>query len=219
VIFEQVPTGGDRNFSYLVGDEEAREAMVVDPSDQPGALIARAGELGLRITLIVNTHLHQDHVAGNDEVRRASGARVACFTAAGGADHVLRDGDIELADGDRVAVGKTKFQVLHTPGHTPDHICLYGAGRVITGDTLFVGKVGGTDLAEGARREYNSLHARLMTLPDETEVWPGHDVGVRPFSTIGAEKRENPFLLCRSFEEFVELKRNWAEYKRTHGIA
>ena len=92
-------------------------------------------------------------------------------------------------------------------------------GKLVTGDTLFVGKVGGTDYGAGARAEYDSLHRKLMVLPDETEVWPGHDVGVAPRSTIGHEKRTNPFLRCEDFAAFVELKRNWLEYKRRHGIA
>jgi glyoxylase-like metal-dependent hydrolase (beta-lactamase superfamily II) len=81
-----------------------------------------------------------------------------------------------------------------------------------------VGKVGGTDYGPGAREEYDSLHSKLMTLPDETEVWPGHDYGVAPNSTIGHEKQTNPFILRETFEEFVDLKRNWLEYKREHGI-
>ena len=89
----------------------------------------------------------------------------------------------------------------------------------MTGDTLFVGKVGGTDFKEGARTQYASLHEKLMILPDDTEVWPGHDVGVAPSSTIGHERETNPFLLRKNFEEFVDLKRNWVAYKKEHGIA
>ncbi|MBT4484431.1 MAG: hypothetical protein HOC71_12230 [Candidatus Latescibacteria bacterium] len=88
----------------------------------------------------------------------------------------------------------------------------------MTGDTLFVGKVGGTGLGNDARDEYRSLHEKLIPLPEDTRVWPGHDYGVRPSSTIGEELRENPFILRNSLEEFVELKKNWAEYKRKHGI-
>ena len=89
---------------------------------------------------------------------------------------------------------------------------------MITGDTLFVGKVGGTDLGDSARDEYHSLFDKLLKLPDQTQVWPGHDYGVRPSSTIADERRENPFLLCSSFEDFVDLKRNWTKYKQEHGI-
>ena len=211
MIFEQLRTGGDRNFSYLVGDEETKEAMLVDPSFEPGVAIRRAEELGLRITVVVHTHGHPDHVAGTDAVRRATGARVLSFAGEGSAE--------KLGDGDEIKVGKLSFKAIYTPGHTMDSICIYGEGKLMTGDTLFVGKVGGTGFGDDARREYESLHEKLMRLPDETEVWPGHDYGVRPTSTIGDEKKENPFILRPNFEEFVDLKKNWAEYKRIHGIA
>jgi glyoxylase-like metal-dependent hydrolase (beta-lactamase superfamily II) len=213
MIFEQLRTGGDRNFSYLVGDEETMEAMVVDPSYEPHVLLSRARELNLHITTIVHTHGHADHVAGTEKVCRPTGARVLAFRGAnaGGAQ--------EVADGETIEVGKLHFRVIHTPGHTRDSICLLGAGKLLTGDTLFVGKVGGTGYGEDARWEYESLHQKLMVLPNETEVWPGHDFGVRPSSTIGDEKRQNPFILCADFDEFVHLKRTWPEYKRKHGIA
>ncbi|MBN1504112.1 MAG: hypothetical protein JW952_03525 [Candidatus Eisenbacteria bacterium] len=92
------------------------------------------------------------------------------------------------------------------------------AGRLLTGDTLFVGKVGGTDFGEGARLEYESLQRKLMTLPDSTEVWPGHNYGGRPHSTVGEEKPTNPFLLRTNLSDFIKLKKNWLEYKRLHGI-
>jgi glyoxylase-like metal-dependent hydrolase (beta-lactamase superfamily II) len=112
---------------------------------------------------------------------------------------------------------------LCTPGHTEDSICVLvkapgEPGKLVTGDTLFVGKVGGTGYGDDARAEYDSLHEKLLRLPDDTEVWPGHDYGVAPSSTIGREKKTNPFLLCESFETFVELKRNWLRYKAEHGI-
>ncbi len=91
-------------------------------------------------------------------------------------------------------------------------------GKLITGDTLFVGKVGGTGLGEDARLEFESLHEVIAKLPDETEVWPGHDVGVAPSSTVGRERKTNPFYLQPDLESFVDLKRNWTEYKRKHGI-
>jgi glyoxylase-like metal-dependent hydrolase (beta-lactamase superfamily II) len=90
-------------------------------------------------------------------------------------------------------------------------------GKLISGDTLFVGKVGGTDLGPGARKEWESLQ-KLMRLPDPTEVWPGHNYGVAPTSTIGHEKKTNPFLLQPTFDAFIDLKANWLEYKKKHGI-
>lgn len=211
MIFEQVPVGRDRNFAYLVGDEGTRRAAVVDPAYRPDAVLAQARDRGLEVVYLINTHAHFDHVSGNDEVRKRTGARLLAGDARGS------------ADGLRVALGAVTLTLIHTPGHTPDSICVLAeapgeTGRLITGDTLFVGKVGGTNTEEGARAEYDSLHRRLLILPEETEVWPGHDFGVSPWSTIGHEKRTNPFLLRPTFEEFFELKRSWLAYKKAHGI-
>ena len=109
--------------------------------------------------------------------------------------------------------------ILHTPGHTEDSICLYVGDAVFTGDTLFVGKIGGTGFGRQARTEYESLHQKLMTLPDDTRVFPGHNYGAAPESTIGHERQTNPFLLQPNFEAFVHLKKNWTAYKKEHGIA
>ncbi len=104
-----------------------------------------------------------------------------------GADRLLTDGDI-------IAIGETELRVIHTPGHSPGSICIYADGNLFTGDTLFVGAVGRTDLAGGsAPTLLSSIREKLYTLPDETIVWPGHDYGEAPASTIGREKAENPF--------------------------
>ena len=126
--------------------------------------------------------------------------------------------DLPVGDGDVLEMGGLSLKVIHTPGHTRDSICILVEDILLTGDTLFVGKVGGTDLGKQAQEEYDSLHNKLLTLPAGTKVYPGHDYGVAPSSTIGEEKNSNPFILQKSFEEFVDLKANWAEYKRTHGI-
>lgn len=213
MIFEQIPTGGDRNFAYLIGDASTRRAAVVDPANDPAGVLARVTAHDLTLAYVVNTHDHFDHAGGNREVLAASrGARL------------LRGGKDGVTDGETIRLGAVTLTFLHTPGHSPDSMCVLvqeppAPGKLITGDTLFVGKVGGTDYDAGARAEYDSLHRKLMVLPDETEVWPGHDVGVAPSSTIGHEKRTNPFLLCPDFAAFVELKRTWLEYKRRHGIA
>jgi glyoxylase-like metal-dependent hydrolase (beta-lactamase superfamily II) len=211
MIFEQVLIGGDRNFAYLAGCPSG-VAAVFDPSYDPLRLVAMAEERGLRITHLFNTHGHEDHVNGNDALVRATGARVCAHPGC----PVKKD--LALADDEEVVVGSLRVRCIFTPGHTRDSVTFLLEDVAVTGDLLFVGKVGGTRTEEEAREEYESLHRRLLALPDETKVYPGHNYGVRPNSTLGRERRENPFLLQRSFEEFLALKRNWAEYKKAHGI-
>ena len=211
-IFEQIRTGGDRNFGYLLGDREAKEAVLVDPSYDPKKLVGRAAAQGLAVTHIVNTHGHSDHTNGNRKAKKLTGAPlVAHRSAASGPE-------IPVDHGDELELGGLTLRFLHTPGHADDHICVLVDDVCLTGDTLFVGKIGGTATEAAARTEYESLHRVLLPLPDATTVWPGHDYGCRPSSTIGLEKRTNPFLLCGDLAAFLELKAGWAGYKQRHGL-
>jgi glyoxylase-like metal-dependent hydrolase (beta-lactamase superfamily II) len=213
VFVEQVQTGGDRNFGYLVADEESSTAAIIDASYAPERIVDLACKRGYAIKYVFSTHDHFDHTYGNQAAERLTGRRALLF---GDADP--RTG-ARIKDGTTLPLGNLEITIIHTPGHTSDAICIYVGDAVFTGDTLFVGKVGGTDLGAGARAEYDSLHQKLLVLPDDTRVYPGHDVGVSPVSTIGHERETNPFLLQPDFEAFVDLKRNWAAYKREHGIA
>jgi glyoxylase-like metal-dependent hydrolase (beta-lactamase superfamily II) len=211
MIFAQIRAGGDRNFAYLIADDETRRGAVIDPSLDPAAVLAHVARQKVSVEYLINTHDHYDHNSGNPEILAKTGARL------------LSANQPEAGDGRSVTLGKLKLTFIHTPGHTADSICVLATepgapGKLITGDTLFVGKVGGTGFGDDARAEYDSLHKKLMPLPDDTEVWPGHDYGVAPNSTIGHEKRTNPFILRESFEDFVHLKRNWIQYKQEHGI-
>ncbi len=211
-VFEQVRTGGDRNFGYLVGDRRAGKAVLVDPSYNPGKLVERARVQGLSVTHILNTHGHSDHTNGNKKARKLTGAALVAHRSARSSP------DVPVDHGDELEVGDLTLKLLHTPGHADDHICVLVGEVCLTGDTLFVGKVGGTSGAAAARAEYESLHQVLLELPDETTIWPGHDYGCRPASTIGLERRTNPFLRCEDFAAFLELKAGWAEYKRQQGL-
>jgi hydroxyacylglutathione hydrolase len=213
VLVKRFHTGGDRNLAYLVADEETKEALVIDPSYAPSAIVADAAERGLRIVRAFCTHDHHDHTNGNPGFEQETGVRPLLFGDRDPETGSLVEGNATFP------LGGLTIRVLHTPGHSADSICIHVGDAVFTGDTLFVGKVGGTDLGEGARREYRSLHDILMGLPDETRVFPGHDVGVASESTIGHERETNPFLLRTDLDSFIDLKRNWAEYKKEHGIA
>jgi glyoxylase-like metal-dependent hydrolase (beta-lactamase superfamily II) len=202
VFFRQIQRHGD-NFSYVVADEQARVAAVVDPSFNAGevARVVRGERFSLRY--IINTHGHFDHVAGNEELKLKFGAKTVA--------HRLSplNVDIKVDDGDVLCVGKVEVAVIHTPGHTPDSVCLLvEKTRLLTGDTLFVGECGRTDLAGGdARSLYDSLFNKLLRLDDAVQVYPGHDYGAKPDSTIGEERRFNYTLQPRSVEEFVEFMR------------
>jgi len=210
---QQFRTGGDRNYGYLAGGDSTPEAVIVDPSFSPGAIVDYAREMNLTIRYILCTHDHHDHTNGNAEIERLTGRAALLY---GDTDP---ESDTRLADETRLPLGDLTITILHTPGHTPDSMCIAVGDAVFTGDTLFVGKVGGTDLHSGAVAEYEALHRKLLSLPDETRVFPGHDYGIAPQSTIGTERRTNPFLLRPDLASFVDLKRNWAAYKKEHGIA
>lgn len=214
LIFEQIRTGGDRNFGYLLADRDARQGILIDPSYTPEALVQRATDQHVDVVYIFNTHGHPDHISGNAQAVELTGARVAAHPQS------PTPPDVPLADGQEVRVGTLELQILHVPGHCSDHLVIYEASRrvLITGDLLFVGKVGGTENEDDARVEWNSLRRVLAAIPDAATVWPGHDYGVRPSSTMALEKETNPFLLCRDLDAFLQLKHDWPAFKREHGL-
>jgi glyoxylase-like metal-dependent hydrolase (beta-lactamase superfamily II) len=214
LVFEQVRMGGDRNFGYLLGDREAKVAVIVDPAYSPDLLVERAEAQGLRITHVINTHGHPDHIEGNPRAVELTGAPVAAYPGS------AAEPDLPLTDGDELAVGAFTLTFLHTPGHAEDHLVVYEPENqiLLTGDLLFVGKVGGTSTEELARIAWDSLQRLLQTAPDEATVWPGHDYGARPSSTLALEKTTNPFLLCADVEAFLELRKDWSSFKQEHGL-
>jgi hydroxyacylglutathione hydrolase len=213
-VFEQIRVGGDRNFGYLVGDRAAKVAAAIDPAFSPALFVERAEAQGLRITLILNTHGHEDHTNGNAELKQRTGARIAAHPSAPSPP------DLPLRDGDTLGVGSIGIHALHVPGHTEDHLLFFLPAQklAITGDLLFVGKVGGTSTDAEAKAEYESLGRVLRELPPETTVWPGHDYGCRPASTLALEALANPFLRTSGLEGFLALKRDWASFKQRHGL-
>ncbi len=213
-ILEQIRVGGDRNLGYLVGDRAARVALAVDPAFSPSLFLERAEAQGLRITLILNTHGHADHTNGNAELKRLTGARIAAHPGA------RPSPDLPLGDGTALALGSITIRALHVPGHTEDHLLFFLPAQkvAITGDLLFVGKVGGTSTDAEAKAEYESLGRVLRDLPPETTVWPGHDYGCRPSSTLALEALANPFLQVKDFAGFLERKRTWADFKQRNGL-
>jgi hydroxyacylglutathione hydrolase len=214
MIFKQIESGGDRNYAYLIASEKTNEGALVDPSPDPFRVIKVVKEEGVEIKYVINTHSHYDHSQGNDKFSGAGRGKPITFINCGAGTKVR--------DGESLTLGDISLEFIHTPGHTADSICIKVKNKLndklITGDTLFVGKVGGTYNEEDARTEFESLK-KIMTFAPDTEVWPGHNYGAKPSSTIGFELKNNPFInRLGDFSDFLWLKQNWARYKQEHGI-
>jgi len=188
MIIRQISMGYMDNFSYLVACEQTRDAWVIDPAPEVQRILAEAEKAAVHIKAIINTHGHGDHTAGDAELKRLTGAPVIIHSLD---KDRYPQADIFMTDEKTMQLGEITFEVIHTPGHTPGGICLHAQGNLFTGDTLFVGDSGRTDLPGGHRPTLGASIRRLMELPDDTIVWPGHDYGPTPSSTIGWEKRNN----------------------------
>jgi hydroxyacylglutathione hydrolase len=203
-----VEVGMMLNLNYFLADPATGEAAIVDPAYEVDRLLRIAGERGWRLRTVLVTHSHHDHIDGVAAVCAATGACV--HVGAGEAESVRAAAPgaevAPLADGERVAVGREAVTALATPGHTVAGMSFYGEGAIFTGDALFVGGCGRTDFPGGdARTLYHSLQ-RIAALPEETRVYPGHDYGATPSSTVGWERATNPYLKCRTVDEFVALR-------------
>lgn len=202
MLLRQVPLGSTRNFGYVIVDEVSRHAAVIDPSFSAAPLEAVLDELSAHLVLVLLTHGHRDHSADAAGLARRRGAKLAAH-AASEVPH-----DVDLRDGDVLTLGDLSVHVLHTPGHTPDSCCFRVGAALFTGDTLFVGECGRVDLAGGdVSAMHHSLLSVLGALPPELEVWPGHDYGPTPTSTLGRERETNYTLAPRSLDEFRAFMR------------
>jgi glyoxylase-like metal-dependent hydrolase (beta-lactamase superfamily II) len=205
LLFEQVSIGNKRNFAYIVGDRRDSVVAVVDVGFKADLILEMVHALGAKVQWILATHSHRDHMGAAPVLKERTGAPLAAYKT-------ITCADVPLDHGDTLQVGCIRIEVIHTPGHSPDSICFLIDGRkLITGDTLYVGRAPKAPRASLMRPFFDSLHNRLMQMDDAIEVWPGHDVGVKPHSTIGEERRQN-VILNMTFEDFCS--RRWDRVKK-----
>jgi hydroxyacylglutathione hydrolase len=224
LYFAQVPVGEMANFAYLIGSRETRECLLVDPAWRVDALLDQAEADGMRVAGALVTHYHQDHVGGSifgmeieGLARLMARAPVPVHVHAREADGVRKVTGLSASDlvrhesGDTLELGGLVVRLLHTPGHTPGSQCFLveeaGApGRLVSGDTLFLGSCGRVDLPGGDPEAlFDSLRNRLGRLPDDTLLFPGHFYAAEPSSTLGEQKRTNPYLRVARLEDFLSF--------------
>ncbi len=202
VIIKQIPVGSMANFTYIIADDGTKDAAVIDPSWDLDKILYELKHDGLKLRYIINTHTHFDHVLGNEQLVALTGAKIIMHK------NSSLEKDLAVDDGDTIKLGNLNIKVIYTPGHSKDSISLLVENRLFAGDTLFVGNCGRIDLPGGNASElYDSLN-RLAKLADSIEVYPGHDYGSKPSSTIGEEKRANYVLKPRNREEFMLFMRS-----------
>lgn len=196
----QIPVAGADNFSYLVVCPQTGKSLGVDPGISPQSLLGVVQDRGLTLEILANTHGHGDHIAGNGEVLKVTGAKLAAHPID------VPAAEIALGEGSQIQVGSLTIDVLHTPGHTPGGLAFNPPGALITGDTLFVTRCGRADFpGSDPAALYRSL-LRLAAYPPETKVFPGHDYGPMPQSTIGFEREHNEYMKCPDLESFIKLR-------------
>jgi hydroxyacylglutathione hydrolase len=222
LYFKQLPIGPMQNFVYLIGDPVTKEAAVVDPAWNVPAILKQAAEDGYRITHVLLSHGHYDHINGTEDILEKTDAIVCAqavelneFIPEGAGGFVIPKSSLKKTTTvSPVRVGNLELQLIHTPGHTPGSQCILvktpetGPGYLITGDTLFVGTCGRCDLPYSNPGELYASLSRLKKLDDGVMFYPGHDYGMTPTNMIKNEKRTNPFLLADSLDQFLQMVRH-----------
>lgn len=209
LVIEQLEVGLLQNFCEVIGCPQTGDAALVDPAFEVDRLLRVVSDRGWTVSTILLTHTHDDHIAGLDEAAAATGAVVRCHPVEVAVAAELAPRVEPVADDEVVAIGKFGAQALFTPGHVPGCVCWYlpDTPAVITGDVLFVGSCGGVGyVGSDPMAMVDSLQRRLGGLPEHTRVFPGHDYGKTPTSTIGWELAHNPALLADTVERFCDYK-------------
>jgi glyoxylase-like metal-dependent hydrolase (beta-lactamase superfamily II) len=214
LYFKQIEIGPMQNYVYLIGSLEARKVAVVDAAWEIDTILKIAAQDNMEITHAFVTHTHPDHVGGGfagmaidgvTELLEKRKAKVVVHKAEAEFIKGLSPSDLIKTDhGDKINVGGIEIELMHTPGHTPGSQCFLVDGRIVSGDTMFIDACGRVDFPGGnAEQMYYSLTQKLMALPDETILFPGHNYAAKPHATIGEQKKTNPYLKFTSLKQFL----------------
>lgn len=196
----QLRVGPMENFVYVLFDPASKSGIVIDSGWEIAPMVKAAKDKSIRVDYVVATHHHFDHAKTLGQAASAFSARTGAFVGS------PLDVEMRFSDGDSILLGTNTVRVLHTPGHTTDSICLFDGRHLFTGDTLFVGSCGRTDLPGGSVEDlYRSLHVVLSALPGDSVIYPGHDYGEVPYRPLGVEASSNPTLQAASLSEFRKL--------------
>ncbi len=211
MYLKQLKLGVLDNFTYLIANPLERIGTVIDlgwGGEEANRLLEQASTDGIAIKYIVATHFHADHINGIDYLIEKTGAELLVHEdEAGSMSRLGYKPDIIVKHNDLLSLGGLSVRFIHTPGHSPGSLCLYSEDKLFTGDTLFVGGCGRVDLPRSDPEAlYHSLFDQILSLPEETLIYPGHDYSDAPFSTLKKERAENPYLKAKSLEEFIELR-------------
>jgi len=204
MILEQIPVTSMAVFCYLIGDEKSKEGALIDPAGDFDRIFKKIDKHGLKIKWIINTHGHFDHTSGNDHIMKKTDAGLLIHESDGGKLGSLTNRFLSKTIGgksspgasrfvknnDTIEIGALRLKVIHTPGHSKGSISLYIKGHIFTGDTLFTEGMGRTDLGDSSYEKImDSIKNKILTLPGDTVVWPGHDYGRLPKSTVREQKK------------------------------
>ena len=205
MIFRQVFDNKSSTYTYLIASAKGREAVIIDPViENVESYIKLLQELDLKLVKVIDTHIHADHVTGASKLKLATN----CSTLMG--EHTPADTvEIKVKDDEIIKIDQIEIKAMYTPGHTSDSYSFLMDNYLFSGDTLLINGTGRTDFQNGSSKDaYNSIFNRLLKLPEDTILYPGHDYNGKEYSTIGNEKKFNPRLQVKNVDEYVELMSN-----------
>ena len=205
MIFRQVFDNKSSTYTYLIASAKGREAVIIDPViENVESYIKLLNELDLKLVKVIDTHIHADHVTGASKLKLATN----CSTLMG--EHTPADAvEIKVKDDEIIKIDQIEIKAMYTPGHTSDSYSFLMDNYLFSGDTLLINGTGRTDFQNGSSKDaYNSIFNRLLKLPEDTILYPGHDYNGKESSTIGNEKKFNPRLQVKNVDEYVDLMSN-----------